>query len=401
MAKNLPDELADMGKEILREVSIAIEKNDYSKLASDISQKVKAATVTSIERKTTYSSGRQNTPDRPQNTYNYNQRPVYTPGSNARPYRPYPFFMRKVPRHNGAGAIIFGSLGSVILMPSALVALLASGSFVGAVIPLLAFAFCAYQIFRGVKKLNLTKAFYEYGQMVGNAEYVEVSKLASRCFKSDKQVLKDLKEMIKAEYLPRARFDSEEKTLMITDNAYSLYIGAEKDKLEREKRELQKDAEKKAELQGVSSEVQSILTEGDDYIKFVRKINDAIPDTEEMSNKLYRLEEIMNKIFSQVKKDNQSAGELHKLMNYYLPTTRKLLAAYVELEKQPEAGENIVQTKAEISQAMDTINMAFEKLLDSMFQEMAWDISSDISVMKTMMAQDGLTESGVAMQMKE
>ena len=57
LAKNLPDELADMGKEILREVSIAIEKNDYSKLASDISQKVKAATVTSIERKTTYSSG--------------------------------------------------------------------------------------------------------------------------------------------------------------------------------------------------------------------------------------------------------------------------------------------------------------------------------------------------------
>ena len=207
--------------------------------------------------------------------------------------------------------------------------------------------------------------------------------------------------MIKAEYLPRARFDSAEKTLMITDNAYSLYIGAEKDKLEREKRELQKDAEKKAELQGLSSEVQSILSEGDDYIKFVRKINDVIPDTEEMSNKLYRLEEIMNKIFSQVKKDNQSAGELHKLMNYYLPTTRKLLSAYVELDKQPEAGENIVQTKMEISQAMDTINMAFEKLLDSMFQDMAWDISSDISVMKTMMAQDGLTESGVAMQMKE
>jgi hypothetical protein len=84
-------------------------------------------------------------------------------------------------------------------------------------------------------------------------------------------------------------------------------------------------------------------------------------------------------------------------MNYYLPTTKKLLSAYVELDKQDTAGENIQQTKREIDMAMDTINMAFEKLLDSLFQDMAWDISSDISVMKSMMAQDGLTESGMAM----
>ena len=52
-----------------------------------------------------------------------------------------------------------------------------------------------------------------------------------------------------------------------------------------------------------------------------------------------------------------------------------------------------------ISRAIDVINEAFENLLDSLFQDMAWDISSDISVMKTMMAQDGLTsEGGMAMQ---
>ena len=86
-------------------------------------------------------------------------------------------------------------------------------------------------------------------------------------------------------------------------------------------------------------------------------------------------------------------------MNYYLPTTKKLLEAYVELDRQTVQGENVQQTKNEIDSAMDTINEAFEKLLDSMFQDMAWDISSDISVMKTMMAQDGLTgDSGMAMQ---
>ena len=60
------------------------------------------------------------------------------------------------------------------------------------------------------------------------------------------------------------------------------------------------------------------------------------------------------------------APDLQKMMNYYLPTTSKLLDAYRELDKQPIAGENISNTKAEIEQTVDTLNVAFEKLLDSL-----------------------------------
>ena len=188
---------------------------------------------------------------------------------------------------------------------------------------------------------------------------------------------------------------------MVTDRAYEQYLGAESDRIAREqkteedkKAAIAAERARNAEYKNLSDKEIQILEEGKEYSVFVRQINDGIPDTEEMSNKLYRLEEIMNRIFAQVKKDPSSADELHKLMNYYLPTTKKLLNAYVELDKQPEVGENITQTKKEIDDAMDTINMAFESLLDSLFQDMAWDISSDISVMKTMMAQDGLTVDG-------
>lgn len=80
------------------------------------------------------------------------------------------------------------------------------------------------------------------------------------------------------------------------------------------------------------------------------------------------------------------------MMSYYLPTTKKLLDAYCELDEQPVPGENIETTKQEIAATLDTLNNAFAKLLDDLFEEKAWDISSDISVLNTMLAQEGLTE---------
>ena len=64
----------------------------------------------------------------------------------------------------------------------------------------------------------------------------------------------------------------------------------------------------------------------------------------------------------------------------------------------PPAGvslENIISSKKEIEDTIDTLNLAFEKLLDSLFQDTAWDVSSDISVLHTMLAQEGLTEDGL------
>ena len=80
------------------------------------------------------------------------------------------------------------------------------------------------------------------------------------------------------------------------------------------------------------------------------------------------------------------------MMQYYLPTTVKLLEAYEQLDKQPVQGENIRNSKREIEKTLDTLNVAFEKLLDSLFQDTAWDVSSDISVLQTRLAQEGLTE---------
>ena len=131
-----------------------------------------------------------------------------------------------------------------------------------------------------------------------------------------------------------------------------------------------------------------VIEEGKSYVRLIRQCNDEIPG-EEMSDKLDRLETLVTRIFDQVEKEPELASELRRMLSFYLPTTKKLLEAYRDLDKQPDLS-NITQTKREIEAAVDNINEAFEKFLDELFREKAWDIQSDISVLHTMMKQDGL-----------
>ena len=177
--------------------------------------------------------------------------------------------------------------------------------------------------------------------------------------------------------LTEAWLDEQETTLILTESVYNQYqeIKAQSEILR------QQAEEENAADADLPENARAIIREGREYIQTIHQYNDDIPGVE-MSEKLYRLESTMDRIVEQVRQNPSSAPELRKLMSYYLPTTVKLLKAYKELDKQTVSGENITNTKQEIEDALDTINDAFENLLDSLFQNMAWDVSSDISVMQ-------------------
>ena len=90
--------------------------------------------------------------------------------------------------------------------------------------------------------------------------------------------------------------------------------------------------------------------------------------------------------------DGTNDEDMKKLMDYYLPMTVKLLNAYADMDRQPVQGETIRKSKQEIDATLDTLNAAFEKLLDSIFKATALDVSSDITVLNTLLAQEGLTD---------
>ena len=128
---------------------------------------------------------------------------------------------------------------------------------------------------------------------------------------------------------------------------------------------------------------------GREYIKQINAANEAIPG-EEISRKLSELSLVMDRIFAYVQAHPETEGSLRKFMDYYLPTTLKLVTAYKEFDAQPVQGENIRKSKMEIEESLDTINNAFTRLYDDMYADTAMDISTDINVLNTLFAQDGL-----------
>ena len=190
-----------------------------------------------------------------------------------------------------------------------------------------------------------------------------------------------------------AYLDQGETTFMVSHEAYRQYqdtlkASREREKAAAEKAEQRRKAEK--DMSAVSEETRSILAEGREFISHIHECNEKIPD-ETMTQKLDVLENVVTRIFQQVEQKPESAPDLHRMMSYYLPITRKLIDAYIELDDQNLKGENATKTRREIELSLDTINSAFETFLDSFFEDTAWDISSDISTLKTMMARDGLT----------
>ena len=244
----------------------------------------------------------------------------------------------------------------------------------------------------------------QYLKIMNGRDTVTLEELASGTGKTVKEVQEDLKTMIReGMFASEAYLDTEGTALMTSRKAYQQYQDTMKAYYQRKaaqeqqergtRMSAQQQAQAEKDLERYSEDTRKILQEGRAFIRHIHEANDRIPG-EEMSDKLDRLEQVVTTIFDQVAKKPDSAPDLHRMMTYYLPITRKLVDAYVELGEAGIDGENIAKTKAEIETSLNTVNGAFETFLDSFYQDTAWDISSDISAMKTMMARDGLTGNG-------
>lgn len=252
----------------------------------------------------------------------------------------------------------------------------------------------AAMAYKGTGMVCSVGRFRNYVKVLGTREYCNTEELAKKTGRTVKAVVKDLKKMIRKGWFLQGHLDDKGTCLMVSNEAYAQYT-ALMERMSKEKADKEAAEERqRQEYKKLSPEVQNIVKAGDDYVRKIREANDVIPG-EEISAKISRMEMLVDRIFDRVEENPDSVDDIRKLMEYYLPTTIKLLEAYEELDAQPIQGENILSSKREIEKTLDTLNIAFEKLLDDLFQDTAWDVSTDISVLNTMLAQEGLTEDGL------
>ena len=143
-----------------------------------------------------------------------------------------------------------------------------------------------------------------------------------------------------------------------------------------------------------NAELDKMIDACDKAIAEMKRLDDNIAD-EKISAQIVRLGTLTEKILGQVKADPAKLPQIRKFMNYYVPTTLKLLNAYDRMGAQGVEGENISGTMAKVEQMMGTIVIAFEKQLDSLFGSEALDISTDITVLDNMMAREGLSDDPI------
>lgn len=297
----------------------------------------------------------------------------------------------------GCGAMVLGGFATV---QSAVGILLGAETVTALALPLAATTTGVGLGVYGAGLKRRVDRFKRYVEIVKDKLYCSIEDIASKTGRSKGFVRRDLKRMMRKGMFLQAHLDKKESCFIASDAMYEQYMLTQKRyeeqlKLESkaDNKQAQKTDEAKTEaVDTVDSRAKKVLDEGREYIAVIRKCNDEIPG-EEMSEKLDKLELLVTRIFARVEEEPEQAPELQKMLSYYLPTTQKLLEAYRDLDKQNLDVKNISDTKREIETTVDTINRAFEGFLDDLFRDRAWDIQSDISVLNTMLKQDGYLKS--------
>ena len=135
--------------------------------------------------------------------------------------------------------------------------------------------------------------------------------------------------------------------------------------------------------------IAALIAERDRALGEMRRLNDSIADPR-LSAQIDHLEAITRKIIAHVVEHPQKLPQISRFLNYYLPTTLKLLNAYDRMDEAGVAGANIDGAMGRIETVMDTIAAAFDRQLDALFGDIALDITTDITVMEQLLAQEGL-----------
>ena len=230
----------------------------------------------------------------------------------------------------------------------------------------------------GVKRLrDGQRRKNKIAAIVGDSPYMQISEIAEALPASRSKTEKYLQQCIDSGMFGEKAYLDMRSEYIVIDGPAPM----------SKKEQAAQEAARKAE-----AEAEANLDEYEKILKEIREINDKIPG-EEFSAKISRLEDLTAKIFKIVQEQPEKQKKLRKFLNYYLPTSMKLLHNYQQMDAQGIEGKNISEAKKQIEETMDTMISAFERQLDALFSAENMDVSADIAAMQNLMKADGLIEN--------
>ena len=398
------NDFSNLGRRIQETVQNAVESMNYDRLNQTINQTVNQALdearVYKDKVRRQYEESQKRQAENLRKQAQTNQQSNVYQANYARPVGKKQINMVLAPKiKKGTGRIVAGTILSIVSI-AGMIALLVTKTFLemigtaslaeivlGPGVLLIPFLAGIILSATGNHYRKRYRRAQKYVEILNGRGFCEIKELAEKSNQSETETRKDLRKMIQKRVFREAYMDKQETCLMINRIAYDYYLQAEESLRQREMEE----AKRKEQEEKMSPEILEMIRTGDEYIRTIREANDDIPG-EVISEKLDRLEQVVRRIFESVKKHPEQKKEMDKFMDYYMPTTLKLVNAYREFDALEVKGENITNAMQEIENTLDTISRAFEKLLDDLFQDAAFDVSTDISVLQMMLAREGYKE---------
>lgn len=238
---------------------------------------------------------------------------------------------------------------------------------------------------------KMYKNYFLYYQCFGSQEFATFDDLAISVNGKKEDVVADFHFYISEHILVQTHIDQKKEKIYITDNSF------ERSQLPDIPTRKEDGIEKQQEL---PNEVKEFIQNIDDYLERIEKDNVDIENIE-VSSQLDYLVIILTKIRDHIKKHPSSLSDTNQLMNYYLPMTMDLLENYKELDDGNLLGENRLKSKSNIEKTLYTLNDALNNLYDEMYQNITMDVRADISVLETLLEQDGLKNKADVWKYKE
>lgn len=238
---------------------------------------------------------------------------------------------------------------------------------------------------RFAKTVRFRERYDSYEEMLGYRSLELVEDIANYAKQSEAAVIEDLSKAIELKLIPQGHFSRGNLAFMISDGTFEKY----EERQDAYDRYFQKRLEERRRIESRSESVQKILEDGEASLAKIRACGSLVKG-KAIAEKLSRLEKLTAMIFHEVDVNPDSAQSLGVFLNYYLPTTEKLLDTYASLVEKKASGKAARETKKEIESALDTAATAFEAILEKLYQENEASVRDDIETMEMSMMLEGL-----------